>query len=88
MIHIYVTRTCPYCRSAERLLDRLGLSYESTDLTADPEARRRIVAETGWRTVPVILINGRLVGGYDDLRRLHERGELSSWLEEDAVTGG
>ena len=80
MVTLYVTNYCPYCRSAERLLDRLGVSYEKHDITDDAETRRRIVAETGWRTVPVILVDGRLIGGYDDLKRLHDEGRLEAML--------
>jgi glutaredoxin 3 len=80
MVRMYVTRTCPYCQAAERLLTRLGVAYEKYDLSADPERRRRLVEETGWRTVPVIFVGDRMIGGYEDLKKLHESGELTDMV--------
>lgn len=45
---------------------------------------------TGRRTVPNVLVNGRSIGGGDDVTALHEKGELAStltslggkWLQE------
>jgi glutaredoxin 3 len=38
----------------------------------------------GRRTVPEIFINGKIVGGYDELRALEMKGELDSLLSESA----
>jgi glutaredoxin-related protein len=32
---------------------------------------------TGWPTLPMVFVEGVLVGGADDLRRLLESGELA-----------
>jgi glutaredoxin 3 len=77
---IYTTTYCPYCRAAKALLDSKGVEYKEIDLTKDPTAKRRIMEEIGWRTVPIILINGNLIGGYDQLRGLEREGKLDEIL--------
>ena len=77
---IYTTTYCSYCRAAKALLDRKGVEYEEIDLTKDPTAKRRVMEEMGWRTVPIILINKKLIGGYDQLRGLEREGKLDEIL--------
>lgn len=77
---IYTTTYCPYCRAAKALLDGRGVKYEEIDLTLDPTAKRTIMEKMGWRTVPIILINEKLIGGYDELRGLEMEGKLDEIL--------
>jgi glutaredoxin 3 len=74
---LYTTRYCGYCSRARRLLEARAIPFDEIDLTDDPTTRRRIIDETGHRTVPVILIDGQLIGGSDELAELDETGELS-----------
>ena len=80
---IYTTRICPYCIAAKRLLDQLGIPYEEHDVS-DPAARREVVARTRWRTVPVILIDDKLVGGFQELHAAYRRGLLAALQDGDA----
>jgi len=77
---IYTTTYCPYCRAAKALLDSRGVKYDEIDLTIDPAEKRRIMEKMGWRTVPIILINDKLIGGYDELRGLEREGKLDEIL--------
>jgi glutaredoxin 3 len=77
---IYKKDPCPYCDRAVNFLNGKGVAYDVVDLTNKPEEIDRIKAETGWRTVPIILINGQLVGGYTDLKALDEEGKLEPML--------
>jgi glutaredoxin 3 len=77
---MYRTPYCPYCSMAARLLDELQVEYEEIDVTGDHERRRWLVAASGQRTVPQVFINGRSVGGFDDLSALVRRGELPALL--------
>ncbi len=78
---MYCTATCPYCRSAERLLERKGVQ-DVERVRVDLEAARRaeMMQKSGRRTVPQIWIGGRHVGGCDDLYALEEAGELDRLL--------
>lgn len=78
---MYSKDPCPYCVNAKRLLNEKGVVFEEIDLTHQPEEMQRIKDETGWRTVPIILIDGKLIGGYSDMKALDDAGELDPLLK-------
>jgi glutaredoxin 3 len=79
---VYRTPYCPYCVRAAILLERKGVAFREIDVSNDPDARERLVRETGQRTVPQIFINGVSVGGFDDIALLDRRGALDPLLRE------
>ncbi len=68
-VKLYTTPYCPFCIAAKRLLDEREIPYEDVDVS-DPELKRSVQAEHGWPTVPVILADGELIGGFDELSSL------------------
>ena len=80
-ITIYTTDFCPYCIRAKQLLDRRGLPYEEINLARDADGRAQLVERTGMMTFPQILIDGELVGGYDQLAEADRSGRLDELLE-------
>lgn len=82
-VEVYTQKICPYCVRAKALLSRKGVAYEEIDVTDDVELRARMVERAGGRrTVPEIFIDGQIVGGYDDLKALDDRGELDHLLAQ------
>lgn len=82
-VEIYTTRTCPFCIAAKALLSRKGVSYEETDVGADPALRAAMTSRANGRyTVPQIFIGGQHVGGCDDLHALDAAGRLDALLAE------
>jgi glutaredoxin 3 len=80
-ILLYTTKYCGFCLAAKRLLAKKGLAFEDIDVGFDPEKRAEMTARSrGGRTVPQIFIQGRHVGGYDELAALERAGELEHWL--------
>ncbi len=80
-IEIYTTPTCPYCIAAKRLLTQKGVAFEEISLAWDPLGRRRMSERANGRTtVPQIFIDGRHVGGCDDLYALDRDGGLDPLL--------
>ncbi len=75
-IKIYTIKTCPYCIASKSLLQSKGLEYEEIDLTQNPEERVRVSEQFNWRTVPLILKDGKLVGGFKELEELAREGGL------------
>jgi glutaredoxin 3 len=73
-VRIYTTTYCTFCRLAKELLRERGIPFEDLDVTDDDEARRWLVEATGRRTVPQIFIDGKPIGGYEELRALDEAG--------------
>jgi glutaredoxin 3 len=84
-IQVYTTTYCPFCTRAKSLLKQKGVAFEEIDVTDDDKLRQKMVELAGGRrTVPEIFINGKIVGGYDELRALEMKGELDSLLAESA----
>ncbi len=79
-LEIYSKDWCPYCAKAKALLRSEGIGYEEVDITEDPEQEQEMVSRSGRRTVPQLFLDGRSLGGYDDLARLHGEGLLKSLL--------
>ena len=73
---MYATRWCGYCDLARALLRERGIAFEEIGLDDDPAFRARLMDLTGGWTVPQILIDGRPIGGYTELRELDRRGPL------------
>jgi glutaredoxin 3 len=79
-VTIYTRQWCGYCSAAERLLRSKDVAFENIDCTGDPEKRQWLAEVTGRSTVPQIFIDGRAIGGYDDMRALDRSGELDKLL--------
>ncbi len=80
-VEIYATMFCPFCYRAKRLLDQKGVDYQEIDVTMSPGRRREMAERAGGRSsVPQIFIDGRHVGGCDELHALEARGALDPLL--------
>jgi glutaredoxin 3 len=81
-VEMYATAVCPYCARAEALLRRKGVAdIEKIRVDLDPAKRQEMEARApGARTVPQIFIDGRHVGGCDDLYELDRQGKLDPLL--------
>ncbi len=77
---IYTSAICPYCDRAKALLGQKGVSYKEIRIDLDENKREEMIALTGRRTVPQIFINGKHVGGCDDLWALEKNNQLDSLL--------
>lgn len=75
-IELYTTAWCGYCDRARGLLRERNVSFEEINLDDDPGFRTRLLDLTGRWTVPQILIDGRPIGGFTELRDLDRRGLL------------
>ncbi len=79
-IIIYTKDYCPYCKKAKTLLDIKKQKYQEIDITNDPKLQEEVKAKTGRQTVPQIIINGKPIGGCDDMYALNDKGELDKLL--------
>ncbi len=80
-IVIYTKPGCPYCHAAMGLLDRKGAEYTEIVASNDPEKKAEMVQKSGGRmTFPQIFIDGKHIGGSDDLHALDRRGGLDPLL--------
>lgn len=82
-VEIYTTMLCPYCWRAKKLLEERGARIKEVDVMTDGKLRAEMRERAGGRTsVPQIFINGRHVGGCDDLYALDRAGKLEPMLAE------
>jgi glutaredoxin 3 len=80
-VEIYTTPTCPYCVAAKRLLTKKGIPFTDIDVSRDPALRAAMTQRAnGRRTVPQIFIDGKSIGGSDDLHALDYDGKLDPML--------
>ena len=83
-IKVYTTTYCPYCTQAKRLLTSKNLEFEAIDLTNDNELRAKLSADNnGYRTVPMIFIGKKFIGGYQELHQLSTSGELDKLVASE-----
>ncbi|WP_156312447.1 glutaredoxin 3 [Marinagarivorans algicola] len=77
---MYSKQYCPFCVMAKRLLDSKGVEFKEISVDNDPVMMKKMMADSGQRTVPQIWIGSTHVGGYDDLAALHQQGKLDALL--------
>ena len=82
-IIIYSSNNCGYCELAKSLLDTLNYQYHEINIQEMPDKRDEMLRKSnGRRTVPQIFISDLHVGGYDELNKLHLKGELTELINE------
>ena len=79
-IIIYSTDWCVPCKNAKQLLDDKNVIYKEIDIEKNDMSREDLYDVTGGRTVPQIIINEKVIGGYSQLFSLNQSGELDKLL--------
>lgn len=67
---LYATSWCGYCRKARNLMRRNGIAYYEYDLEKSQEGVRQYEALGGKGPVPLLLINGKVIKGYNESKIL------------------
>lgn len=68
MYTVYGKPACAYCEAAKRTLTTKGLPFNYIDISTDDSAREFVVTENKFKTVPMITLDGELVGGFNELK--------------------
>ena len=84
MVKIYSTSWCPSCISAKRFFDTENIKYQEINIEEAGMSRKDLTELTGSGTVPQIGINNISIGGFEDLLRINESGELKKYLKNDS----
>ena len=81
-VEIYTRPLCGYCSAAKRLLQSKGVSFREIEAGFDPKLKQEMVQRSGGgMTFPQIFIDGKHVGGSDDLHMLERSGKLDALLK-------
>jgi len=76
-VTVYTTEPCGFCRTAKALLAARKIPYEEINLAKDPSGRSKLAELTGMMTFPQVVIDGKPIGGYQELLRADRAGQLS-----------
>jgi glutaredoxin 3 len=63
---------CPYCDQAKNLLSKNGIKFEERKIGDGWTREDLLEAVPTARTVPQIIIDGKLIGGFTELKKLFE----------------
>ena len=67
-VTVYTTPTCPYCHQVKGFLSQRGIKFTERDVSVDRAAAVEMIQKTGQRGVPVTVIDGQVVIGFDRAR--------------------
>jgi|TARA_Y100001968_G_scaffold105726_1_gene95622 GrxC family glutaredoxin len=80
MVIIYSAEWCGPCVYAKKLLNEKNIQYKEIDIEKNDISREDLEKMTGGSTVPQIIINDKCIGGFDQLLKLEQSGELNKLL--------
>jgi glutaredoxin len=66
---------CPYCDRAKALLTQKGIEYEERKIGSGWTKEQLLESVPTARTVPQIFLDGKLIGGHDDLVKYFNEGK-------------
>jgi glutaredoxin 3 len=67
-VTVYTSPTCGYCKMLKEFLSQKGIGFEERDVSLNPSYAQELVRTTGQMGVPVTIINGQIVVGFDRFR--------------------
>lgn len=65
-VKVYSTPTCPWCNKAKQFLDANKVTYQDFNVAQDHAARDEMVKKSSQTAVPVIIIDGEIVVGFNE----------------------
>ena len=83
-VTVYSTASCPICDRAKAMLSKWEIDFDEVRIDGDNAAMQEFVEVTkGARTVPQIVIDGEVIGGFSELTELHMDGELDELMASE-----
>jgi glutaredoxin 3 len=67
-ITVYLTPTCPHCRTACEFLASRGVAFQRVDVTASRDALTQLIWVTGQTMVPAVVVGDEVLIGFDETR--------------------
>jgi len=64
-VKVYTTGTCPYCTMVKEFLTQNGVAYDERRVDEDPDAYEEFIRLNVGRSVPVTIVDGETVVGFD-----------------------
>jgi glutaredoxin 3 len=79
-VTVYTTDPCSFCVRVKALLKSRDVEFDEVNLSKDPAGRVELARRTGMMSFPQVLVGERVVGGYSDVQKAVDNGELDELL--------
>jgi len=79
-VEVFTQPWCPYCSRVVGLLAKKGVAFHEVDAPHGSAERRDATARSGRSTMPQVFVDGRSLGGCDDVLALDRSGKLDAIL--------
>jgi glutaredoxin 3 len=79
-VTVYTTDPCSFCVRVKALLKSRAVEFDEINLAKDPAGRVELARRTGMMSFPQVLVGERLIGGYSDVQKAADNGELDELL--------
>lgn len=63
MTTVYTKDNCVQCDMTKRLMDKIGVEYETVNITQNPEELDKLI-ELGYRAAPVVVSDSESWAGF------------------------
>lgn len=65
-VTVYSTATCPWCHKVKEFLKSNKVDFVNKDVGEDKVAAKEMVEKSGQMGVPVTIVDGKIVVGFDE----------------------
>ena len=79
-ITVFTTEPCSFCTRVKALLEARDVEYREINLSKDPEGRAELARRTGMLSFPQVLVDGSLLGGFQETLAADQSGRLRELL--------
>jgi len=77
---VYTTDPCSFCSRVKQLLRTRGIEYREINLARDADGRAELVEKTGMMSFPQVIIDGEVLGGFQETVAADQSGRLRQLL--------
>jgi glutaredoxin 3 len=79
-VTVYTTDPCSFCVRVKALLKSRDVEFDEVNLSKDPAGRVELAKRTGMMSFPQVLVGERVVGGYSEVQKAADNGQLDELL--------
>jgi glutaredoxin 3 len=79
-VTVYTTDPCSFCVRVKQLLNTRSVPFEEINLARDPDGRAELLQRTGMMSFPQVLVDGELIGGFQETLAADQSGRLKQLL--------
>jgi len=81
-IVLFTIYGCPHCQAAVKFLKSNNVPFKAKNIGNNAQMMMNLANSTGSATVPKIFVQGRFIGGAQELFQAAESGQLQEMLSQ------